>query len=1144
MFRAVKKLHSDQGRLSFEVGDLMTLIQEDTGYDGVWLVQDGKGHLDYAPMSYLAPEPKATWKQVMEHIDRSLRAVYEGADNSTLKQKKAQVLRKHRLETLAKLGVADSEVGSSATLPASESCRHRPKTFPMSQTLGRTGTGLTKVQRRRHAPPPPPPRRESLLCENKSEPGTPLTPQTPITTSSSVPHTPITSYAPPPQQQQQQQQQQQASSTTVTTAANTAISSSSSSSPAAAVAAATTTTTTAETPDDNTAALEATAAAAAAAKKKKEKEKEKEKERVDNRVDEEGAEDDSRGGGGGGSGGARGGGVVVVGGGGGMNTMRGSKKGGGHGHGYGRGDDDLSAVIDPATAITARTTSSSSSSSSSTSPPLSPSSSSTTTTTMNSPTPPPPPPAAPQQQQQQQQPPPAPGAEHPPPVPPLVPALPFTTAITTPTPPPPPPPPAVASTPPTPTPSSAAAAGVTAAPRTSTKSTPAPPPPPLLPPLPPPPPPPITMAAAAVAAATTPPPTPPPPPPPPTPPPPPPPLQSSLEMASAAAAAEMRRRKELAEAYKTSSSPAMMMMMRGSSTPPPPPPPPPPALNMSTAPPMTLPPPLSMTPPPPPPPPLTTSALHYHNNNDHHHHHHHRHHHHHHHHGDGDQLPSFDRRTRRASTGDEDITDAPCTSTTTTTTNNNNNNSNNSNNNNNNTAAAATTNNTNSNSSTTTITTTTTTTTTTLSSSDSYAGSSGSISSDYFGDSWVMQAVDRIKKDAKINVRESTLALQSVVQYFKETVPEIEDLCSQALAVITKLHGPDANILAKDLLSALGQVETVTTLCRQEDHHFTDEANRKLSKYLQTVITELLALDSKVTMSALSSNNCEAVEMLVYLSECQEVCPPVKESVKDVMKLMCNCDRQISHMLINSSVPLSLVSELKCSEKVTVEFCNSATLLAAILAGEESLPVEIHGYLDIPLIVKVLNFIESPSGMMFAEAVSVDLLTLILAYNQHHNTSSPSNVVMQAMTHPDAKYPEILLEKLILFFNRGVDPLMEQGLMKTPSHCVVRFLQAMFGCEGTAKLYYTNDIKVMLDIVLRNITDKPAGDKERTENLYLLQLVMNDTFYEEDQYRLSNFRRVFRSICSEDDSMKSQPDVNIILSIRNTHADWFNPSTP
>ena len=75
--------------------------------------------------------------------------------------------------------------------------------------------------------------------------------------------------------------------------------------------------------------------------------------------------------------------------------------------------------------------------------------------------------------------------------------------------------------------------------------------------------------------------------------------------------------------------------------------------------------------------------------------------------------------------------------------------------------------------------------------------------------------------------------------------------------------------------------------------------------------------------------------------------------------------------------------------------------------------------IDIPLLVKLLNFIENPGGTMYAEAVSVDLMTLILAYNLHHRNNVQNNVLMQALTHEDIKYPEVLLEKVLLFFNRG-----------------------------------------------------------------------------------------------------------------------------
>ena len=60
-----------------------------------------------------------------------------------------------------------------------------------------------------------------------------------------------------------------------------------------------------------------------------------------------------------------------------------------------------------------------------------------------------------------------------------------------------------------------------------------------------------------------------------------------------------------------------------------------------------------------------------------------------------------------------------------------------------------------------------------------------------------------------------------------------------------------------------------------------------------------------------------------------------------------------------------------------------------------------------------------------------------------------------------------------------MDLLIDQGLLNVHNNSVIQFLKDMFSNDDTSNMYYTNDVKVMLDIVLRNITDKPHGDKVR-----------------------------------------------------------------
>ena len=48
-----------------------------------------------------------------------------------------------------------------------------------------------------------------------------------------------------------------------------------------------------------------------------------------------------------------------------------------------------------------------------------------------------------------------------------------------------------------------------------------------------------------------------------------------------------------------------------------------------------------------------------------------------------------------------------------------------------------------------------------------------------------------------------------------------------------------------------------------------------------------------------------------------------------------------------------------------------------------------------------------------------------------------------------------------------------------PSHSVLKLFIDLFGNDHTASLFYTNDIKVLIDIVLRALFDTAPGDKVR-----------------------------------------------------------------
>lgn len=62
-----------------------------------------------------------------------------------------------------------------------------------------------------------------------------------------------------------------------------------------------------------------------------------------------------------------------------------------------------------------------------------------------------------------------------------------------------------------------------------------------------------------------------------------------------------------------------------------------------------------------------------------------------------------------------------------------------------------------------------------------------------------------------------------------------------------------------------------------------------------------------------------------------------------------------------------------------------------------------------------------------------------------------------------------------------VDPinvleLEYSDLLKKPQHSVFKMTKDILSCKRTTDLFYTNDIKVLIDIVTRNLTDLGPGE--------------------------------------------------------------------
>ncbi|CAG2063794.1 unnamed protein product, partial [Timema podura] len=96
----------------------------------------------------------------------------------------------------------------------------------------------------------------------------------------------------------------------------------------------------------------------------------------------------------------------------------------------------------------------------------------------------------------------------------------------------------------------------------------------------------------------------------------------------------------------------------------------------------------------------------------------------------------------------------------------------------------------------------------------------------------------------------------------------------------------------------------------------------------------------------------------------------------------------------------------------------------------------------------------------------------------------------------------------------------------------------IFTNERTSTLFYTNDTKVLIDIIVRQLTDLSPGDTRRQQYLELCRVVMRNSSYGDHQHRRDDICKCFTLIFCEE-SEKSVDDQQLVRNISNEFPQFF-----
>ncbi|EDV38499.1 uncharacterized protein Dana_GF19497, isoform A [Drosophila ananassae] len=399
----------------------------------------------------------------------------------------------------------------------------------------------------------------------------------------------------------------------------------------------------------------------------------------------------------------------------------------------------------------------------------------------------------------------------------------------------------------------------------------------------------------------------------------------------------------------------------------------------------------------------------------------------------------------------------------------------------------------------------------------------------------VYQIVDALRRNTNLSFDLSCEALRVVLTSLEQLYNGAINPYLEAVAV----HVTGKVATPKELLGITHDSKRLQYLfgqladCKNDTEQRTwmlYEDEEDIIQFLEELVEILNNADENISCYEMS---CDQYQMFINLVQYyqMETRWSIKKLLLKTFTAACHLDYIIVDILLTSVLPLEIVEDMKTHFSNLDRFKQLVKMLTIIFSLGQPMPVNHQDYLGVHFASFLLEIVEGNNPELLVDMV----IALILAFNQQFSEHT-FNVIIEAMQNlPSAK---VFTEKLLLLLNREDDPTR---LLKHPNehmNTVLRMFIDIFSHPDTAGMFYTNDIKVLIDIVVRQLSDLDAGSTTRPCYLELCRRILRNTNYQEHQHRKHDLMKIFtRIFCEETECSAS--DQQLVREIANEFPQLF-----
>ncbi|XP_016837235.1 NCK-interacting protein with SH3 domain isoform X1 [Nasonia vitripennis] len=397
--------------------------------------------------------------------------------------------------------------------------------------------------------------------------------------------------------------------------------------------------------------------------------------------------------------------------------------------------------------------------------------------------------------------------------------------------------------------------------------------------------------------------------------------------------------------------------------------------------------------------------------------------------------------------------------------------------------------------------------------------------------------LDQVRHSTQLSYEMSKVAVTVILSGLQEMLPS--NVSHYFDAILSQLAVPlnltKLNIEETYDANRLKIIFTELTSCKEDSQQrswmlYEDEPT--ICEYIKELTSILTNADANVSRHVLRQDRYEGVSTLIQYYQ-METRWTIRQLLLQSFGVMCSLDPVVVTIMLESILPMELARDMKSNPRNVAKLNYSSLLLTMIFSMGEPMPITHFEQLGSEFISFILDLIENPPDTDLDDQIPDLFINLILSYNLQFQTSE--NVVLDALK--ERTVAKTFTEKILLLLNREVDPVRIFDHEPAPPDSILKLFVDLFTSDETASLFYTNDIKVLIDIILRQLFDIAPGEKRR-QYLELCRRVLKTAVYEEHKHRCEDVLKCFTRIFCEE-SPESQEDQNLVREISNEFPHMF-----